>query len=142
VGNGAASAARSTDEASPSQTRDSHHRARVSRADEPIGKAATHQLCRHVRGAVLLLPESLRRRVMHGDDFAGRHDFNRQPVMGMLGEFALQLRRETHQQMRTPNSRAATTAPSTSGRGAWSPPIASTAIVIIKCSGGNYVQAP
>src|ERR1700730_5029684 len=38
--------------------------------------------------------------------------------------------------MRTPNSRAATTAPSTSARGAWSPPIASTAMVIIKCSGG------
>src|ERR1700688_1913140 len=33
--------------------------------------------------------------------------------------------------MRTPYSRAASTLPSTSGRGAWSPPMASTAIVII-----------
>src|SRR5215469_11949610 len=32
---------------------------------------------------------------------------------------------------RTPNSRAASTLPSTSGRGAWSPPMASTAIVIM-----------
>ena len=39
--------------------------------------------------------------------------------------------------MRTPYSRAAAIAPSTSGRGAWSPPIASTAMVIIKNSGGN-----
>src|SRR6266700_1946612 len=33
--------------------------------------------------------------------------------------------------MRTPNSRAASTLPSTSGRGAWSPPMASTAMVIM-----------
>src|SRR5215467_1391671 len=33
---------------------------------------------------------------------------------------------------RTPSSRAASTLPSTSGRGAWSPPIASTAIVIME----------
>ncbi len=33
--------------------------------------------------------------------------------------------------MRTSNSRAASTLPSTSGRGAWSPPMASTAMVIM-----------
>ncbi len=32
---------------------------------------------------------------------------------------------------RTPSSRAASTLPSTSGRGAWSPPMASTAMVIM-----------
>src|SRR5271155_759241 len=39
--------------------------------------------------------------------------------------------------MRTPYSRAASTLPSTSGRGAWSPPMASTAIVIM----GGFDQA-
>src|ERR1700719_405284 len=39
--------------------------------------------------------------------------------------------------MRTPYSRAASTLPSTAGRGAWSPPMASTAIVIM----GGFDQA-
>ena len=56
--------------------------------------------------------------------------------MGRLGEACLANSARTTfgwptSKMRIPSSRAASTLPSTSGRGAWSPPIASTAMVIM-----------
>src|SRR3989475_8344659 len=56
--------------------------------------------------------------------------------IGKLGEACLASSKRTTfgwptSNTRTPNSRAASTLPSTSGRGALSPPIASTAIVIM-----------
>jgi len=56
--------------------------------------------------------------------------------MGKLGEASRASSKRTTfgwptSNTRTPSSRAASTLPSTSGRGAWSPPMASTAMVIM-----------
>ena len=74
-----------------------HDGAGIARAHESIGLPGADQFRSHVRRTVLLLAEGVRGRVIHGDHFTRRHDFNGQPAMRMLGQFFFQLGRKTHQ---------------------------------------------
>jgi len=83
------------------------------------------------------LAKRLRRVIRHGDHFARWHNLNRQVGRSVFGQLRPHHVRLPNQQNRTPYSRAASTLPSTSGRGALSPPMASTAMVIMEARPGS-----
>ena len=69
-----------------------HRRARIARSHETGSAAFAHQPCAHANGGVTLGADRLYRLVIHGDDFAGVHDFNRQSCGGRVAsQFGSQL---------------------------------------------------
>jgi len=75
-----------------------HHRARISRADHPVGLRLAHQARRHVDRAVLLPPEGLRGMIIHGDHFARGHDLDRQTWRCMPRQLRADHSRLSHEQ--------------------------------------------
>ena len=80
---------------------------------------------------------TFRGRILHGDDFGGVADFNGQRLgAGMVRQLLADHLFRPTRMTRTSSSDAARIAPSTSALGAWSPPIASTAIVSMGARAG------
>ncbi len=114
--------------------RDRHARAGVAGREETVGLAVGCHAGADVHRAALLGAGSFGRVIVHGDPLVGVDHFDRQDLRaGVLVERAAEFRgRSPTSRIRWPSSRAARIAPSTSGTGALSPPIASTAMVTIR----------
>ena len=101
----------------------------VARRDEALGPAVAHAVGGDADRGVALLADRGRGRVVHRDDLGRVHDLDVRPGVPRVVAAAARARAAgPRAAQEIPNSRAAATAPSTLTRGAWSPPIASTAI--------------
>ena len=100
--------------------------------DEARRPAVPDAVGRDADRGVALLSDRRGRGIVHLDDLRGLDDLDLPPRLAGRGEQRLELRGAPTRSDAIPNSRAAAIAPSTLTCGAWSPPIASTAMRMLE----------